>query len=203
VESDETKSRARIDPSWQAGLAVAVGYAILFTTLLASSGVEYDKLFHSAHSALHGVVIPLLAGCAYLVAVSVLLRWDHVFSDPGRLPMSKLLWAPVVVMVTGALIRLTGTPAGVPLDLIALVLLAGILVGFAEETVFRGFFLRGLRETDLPEVKIALISSVVFGLFHLGNVFAGSPVGACSSRCSRPRSVASCSTSPAGAQVCW
>ena len=177
MESSSVRPTARIAPSWKAGLAVAIGYAIIFTALLATSGIDYDELLRSPHSVFRGVLIPLLAGTAYLIAVTAWLRWDHVYSDPGRLPMSKLLWAPVVLMVIGGLIRLTGIPAGVPFDLIALILLAGILVGFAEETVFRGFFLRGLRSTSLPEIQIAVISSLTFGVFHLGNVFAGSPLG--------------------------
>ncbi len=53
------------------------------------------------------------------------------------------------------------------------ILLAGILVGFAEETLFRGVILRSLRTNLRPEAWVMLISSVWFGLFHLVGVLNG------------------------------
>lgn len=172
-----TTSRARIAPSWKVALAVIIGYSLITPGLMVVSGVDYDDLLYSSHNVLHGVVIPLAAGAIFLILVQAFLRWDHVFSDPGRLPMNKLLWAPVVVMVVGGLIRLTGIPAGVSFEHIGLILLGGVLVGFTEETVFRGFLLRSLRAGPRPEIQIALIVSLAFGLFHLTNVFTGSPLG--------------------------
>ena len=54
----------------------------------------------------------------------------------------------------------------------------GVLVGFTEETVFRGILLRSLRAGERPEVQIVLIVSLAFGLFHLTNLAVGSPPAA-------------------------
>jgi membrane protease YdiL (CAAX protease family) len=53
---------------------------------------------------------------------------------------------------------------------------AGVLVGFTEETLFRGIILRSLRTDLRPESWVMLISSVWFGFFHLTNLVVGSPV---------------------------
>lgn len=59
------------------------------------------------------------------------------------------------------------------------ILAAGILVGFAEETLFRGIILRSLRTNARPEAWVMLISSLWFGFFHLTNLFNGvNPISA-------------------------
>ena len=165
----------RIVPSWKPALLVIIGYSIVTPGLMALSGVPYDEIFSSAGNAWKAAVLPLLAGTVFLVAVLSFLRWDHVFKDPGRLQMNKLLWAPVVLMAVGAVIRITGIPGDIPFDLIALIVAAGVLVGFTEETLFRGILLRGMRAGQMPEIQLALIVSLAFGLFHLTNLAVGSP----------------------------
>lgn len=165
-------------PSWKVALLIIIGYTLIMPGLMAVSGVPYDDLFLTVDNAFKGVLIPLAAGAVFLVAVLAWLRWDHVFGDPGRLPMSWLLWAPVVLMALGAVIRLFGVPGDIPFDLIGVIIACGILVGFTEETLFRGILLRALRAGERPEVQIALIVSLAFGLFHLTNLGVGSPVAA-------------------------
>ena len=49
----------------------------------------------------------------------------------------------------------------------------GVLVGLAEELVFRGIVLRCLRTGNRPESSAALWTALGFGLFHLPNIFMG------------------------------
>ena len=176
TETSAPTRKPRVAPSWKVALLVIIGYSIVTPGLMAISGLDYDELFYSSANVWKGVLIPLMAGAVYLLAVVSFLRWDHVFGDPGRLPMNKLLWAPVVLMTVGAIIRFTGVPGDIPFDLIALIIAAGVLVGFTEETVFRGILLRAMRAGRLPEIKVAIIVSVAFGLFHLTNLGVGSPL---------------------------
>ncbi|WP_334685565.1 CPBP family intramembrane glutamic endopeptidase [Arthrobacter sp. CAN_A2] len=57
-------------------------------------------------------------------------------------------------------------------------LVAGVLVGFCAETLFRGILLRGMRADGRTEAIVAIGTSLVFGLFHLTNIITGSPVPA-------------------------
>jgi membrane protease YdiL (CAAX protease family) len=59
--------------------------------------------------------------------------------------------------------------------LLAAILVAGVLVGFCEEVLFRGILLRSLRNGTRAEAWCVLWSSVIFGLFHLSNVIYGAP----------------------------
>ena len=60
-----------------------------------------------------------------------------------------------------------------PGDLLLAILATGVLVGLAEELVFRGIVLRCLRTGDRPESSAALWTALGFGLFHLPNIFMG------------------------------
>jgi membrane protease YdiL (CAAX protease family) len=59
---------------------------------------------------------------------------------------------------------------------------AAVLVGFAEETLFRGIILRALRNGGRSESVVVLFSSLWFGFFHLTNLIVGagaSVIGQC------------------------
>jgi membrane protease YdiL (CAAX protease family) len=53
---------------------------------------------------------------------------------------------------------------------------AAVLVGFAEETLFRGIILRALRGGRRPEGLVVLFSSLWFGFFHLSNLVVGAGI---------------------------
>lgn len=55
-----------------------------------------------------------------------------------------------------------------------MVIASGVLVGFAEETLFRGIFLRSMRTNGRTEAVAPLWTSIAFGLFHLPNLLVGS-----------------------------
>jgi membrane protease YdiL (CAAX protease family) len=168
----------RVEPSLKAGLAVAIGYTVVFYGLMVALGPGYDEIVKTADDVWTGAVIPLAAGSVYLVAVISYLRWDGIFADRGRLSMTKLMWAAPILMLLGAILRFFGVSFGdISAEHVVAIVCAGVLVGFAEETVFRGVLLRGLRSQQRPEVHVILISSALFGLFHLSNWAAGAPLG--------------------------
>jgi hypothetical protein len=177
-------TRARVKPTVPVAFGVFVVYCVLFIGLMKASGFAYDHIFDTADGVWHGAVIPLVAGSVWLVLFLAYARWDHVFSDPRRLPMGFWFWVPPVLMLVAALLRFTGVSWG-PFasgHLLAIVT-AGVLVGFAEETLFRGIILRALRNGTRHEAAVVLLSSLWFGFFHLTNLITGSPLNAVLSQC--------------------
>lgn len=155
-------------------LAIVAAYLALFTGLHALLGVDYDELFDNASNAYKGAVLPLGVGSVLLAVFVVWARWDWIWRDPKRLPMSRFLWVPPAIMVLGLLLRFAGIEWGdVPFDLVIAVLLAGALVGFAEEVLFRGIVLRALRTEGRSEALAAIYTTALFGLFHLPNAIFG------------------------------
>lgn len=175
---DEPLPTWRVAPSLPVAAGVFLAYVAVFIGLSSTSGIAYAEWFDSGANAFRTAVIPLLGGSTVLVVFLIWARWDGVFKDPAGLPGHRFLWVPVVVFSAGILVHLAvadwaATSAGLLLAILA----AGIMVGFAEETLFRGIILRSLRAKLRPEASVMLISSLWFGFFHLTNLANGSPVG--------------------------
>ena len=168
----------RIAPSVPVAIGVFVAYVVVFIGLAATAGIDYADWFATGSNAFRTAVIPLIGGALVLIAFVLWARWDFVFKDPARLPMYGFLWVPVAIFAVGIVVHFAIADwANTPTDLLLAIVAAGVLVGFTEETLFRGIILRSLRTDLRPEAWVMLISSVWFGFFHLTNLVVGSPVG--------------------------
>ncbi|MGD9954854.1 MAG: lysostaphin resistance A-like protein [Candidatus Nanopelagicales bacterium] len=163
----------RIRPSVPVAFGVFVVYVIVFIGLSGSSGIAYDNWFDTAPNIWRTAVLPLAAASLVLIVFLLWARWDFVFRDPERLPMGGLLTALLVVYVLMIVGQFAIADWGGVGDKLLPILVAGVLVGFAEETLFRGVILRSLRTKMRPEAWVVLFSSVWFGAFHLTNIATG------------------------------
>ena len=164
----------RIPPTAGTAIAVALLYTAAFISIPVVSGIEYSDWFDSAENAVRTGIAGLVAGSAVLLAFLVLARWDMLWRDPARLPMQWLLWTPPLLFVLVIVVRLVGIEWSlVPGRLLLAIIGAGVLVGFAEEMMFRGIFLRGMRTGDRPEGRVMLWTALAFGALHLPNVLLG------------------------------
>ncbi len=134
-------------PAWSVALqqgvmiaAVAAGIALGGLDLRATLGLRVPGAFPLAGA--------LLIGCGAPAATSWLVR------ALGLVPESDA--------GTGAMIESLVRGLGAP----ALVLLLAVLPALAEEALFRGWVLRGLR-SQMSGPAAILLSSVMFGAFHL------------------------------------
>lgn len=152
-------------------LMVVVAYSIVFVGGAAASGYTYDELFSSTRSTLLAGVLPLTAGALLLIGFVRWSRWDQIFSDQPRLSRRRAWWFLPALMVVVIVASLLGTEwsAFTSAHVLAM-LLAAALVGFAEETLFRGILLRSLREGERSEASAMGWTTVAFGLFHLTNL---------------------------------
>ena len=170
----DAETRYRIRPSVGVGIAVAVVYTIILSTIQQLSGIQYDEFFDSAHNTWHGPVLSLAVGSVLLLAFVAWARWDMLWRDPERLPMARWIWILLGTFTLCVVVRAVGIDyAEIDTELLVAVLCLGVLVGFSEEILFRGIFLRCLRTGDRSEGAAALWTAVAFGLFHLPNVFLG------------------------------
>lgn len=166
---------SRVAPSVPVAAAVFVAYVIVFIGLAGSSGIGYLDWFSTGPNAFRAAVLPLAAGSLVLVAFLWWARWDHVFHDPERLPMTTGMKVALVLFTVGAAAQFAVADWGATTaSLLLAILAAGVLVGFAEETLFRGIILRSLRTGVRPEAKVLVLSSLWFGFFHLTNIATGS-----------------------------
>jgi len=170
----EETSRYRIKPSIGVAIGVVVVYSALFLGIGISSGIKYADWFDTTHNAYRTAVLGLAVGTVFLIAFAAYARWDMLWKDRGRLKMTPLLWTLIGLFAALTAVRFAGVSySKIPASLMVAILLAGILVGFAEELLFRGVFLRAMREGARPEGQAALWTAITFGLFHLPNAFMG------------------------------
>jgi membrane protease YdiL (CAAX protease family) len=166
--------RVRLGPSVAVGVAVWFAYSALTYAVQASAGVPYAEWFATAANAWRVGVLSLAVGTLLLIVFVSMVRWNHVWRDPQRLPTTTLMKAAMALWCLAIVVRLIGVRwSDVPLDLLWAIVGSGVLVGFAEETLFRGIFLRSLREGGRSEGRAAVWTSLCFGLFHLSNVWMG------------------------------
>lgn len=178
---EATTRRSRRAPTVALALVALVAYCVVCNGLQVASGIDYMHWFATAGNALRSAVIPLAAGALVLLAFGAWSGWDQVWRDARRLSMPWYLWLPPAVFVLGFLVRFAGIAwRSVPVDLLLAVVASGVLVGLAEELLFRGFLLRALRERARAESTVMLVSSLAFGLFHCTNLLFGQSLAAVS-----------------------
>ena len=173
----------RIAPSVPVAIGVFVAYVVVFIGLSSTSGIPFQEWFLSGPNIVRAAVLPLAGGSVVLIAFLLWARWDFVFKDPGRLPMSPALWVALALYVMAIVVQFGVADWGKATDRLLPIIAAGVLVGFAEETLFRGIILRSLRTNDRPEAWVMLIASLWFGFFHLANLANGAPLSGVLTQC--------------------
>ncbi len=173
--NDRTMPGTRgLRPTVAAALLAWLIYTLVVNAIQVSAGIPYADWFKTAANAWRIGVLSLAAGSGVLLVFVAVTRWNHLWRDPLRLPTTRLMRAGMVAFVLGIVLHFAGVDWGaVPGDQLLAIVVAGVLVGFAEETLFRGIFLRAMREGGRAESSAAIWTAVCFGLFHLPNVFMG------------------------------
>ncbi len=155
-------------------MVVVLVYMAVVNGMQVTTGIAYQDWFDSAHNAIRTAVIPLAVANVLLLAFVLWARWDIFWRDPECLALSWPAKTVIALFVLTVLVRLVSLNwERVPGDLLLAVLATGVLVGTAEELVFRGVVLRCLRTHRRPESSAALWTAVAFGVFHLPNIFLG------------------------------
>ena len=115
------------------------------------------------------MVIPLGVALAFVYGSAALLgRLRPVMRDDR--PVSRwVIVVPVIFVVCILLAIDYGALSEKTAGYVMVLLLATQMVGWGEEGMFRGLGVTTLREHGLTEGKVALWSSLIFGVVHLSN----------------------------------
>ena len=118
----------------------------------------------------NGIALSLAAASLFLLIVVVALRWwqEVGLSQGPQRGTLKVIWPWLLYL---ALFAASALNAGLPPVSVTLFILANtMLVGWSEEVMFRGVWLRGLFRSH--GIWVAIIgSSLIFGAIHVLNVF--------------------------------
>lgn len=122
------------------------------------------------------VIKNIIGECFYailaIIPLSLLGWWRQIgFTRGIRRTDSALYIAPFIIIVLPSILGFPIVAGQSSIQIIVLALVASLLVGFTEESFFRGLLLQCTLPVGIwPAV---LISSALFGLVHLSNILAG------------------------------
>lgn len=149
---------------------------LLLYFIIASRIFSYILLLIIKNWHLSFVIKNIIGECFYVVLaiipLSLLGWWKQVgFTRGIQLKDIRLYIAPFIIIVLPSIVALPIATEKSSTQIIVLSLIASLLVGFTEESFFRGLLLQSALPTGIwPAV---LISSFLFGLVHLSNILAG------------------------------
>lgn len=136
--------------------------------------VEYPDLGAFGLPWIRQFVIPLLVVLALqIVLITRRGWWKQVLSDEARTTRLWMAVPPVVIAVIALSQFIADGLSDVPTHYWIGMTLTMLLVGTTEEITFRGILLVGGRQVFGREVWAFVLSSALFGLFHLPNVILG------------------------------
>lgn len=173
-----TSGEYRLKPSLLNGLIVVVVYALILIGMEKLSGVPYTDITKSSANVLYGVLIPVAIGSIFLTIFALWSGWwKDVWRDKyhikGHTWMHIFLILGVIVIIANFFV---GNIGSLDTTFIGYALIATALVGYSEELLTRGLLLQGARASGLTEVKVFIITSVVFGCLHGLNILNGQAI---------------------------
>ncbi|MFE5856473.1 CPBP family intramembrane glutamic endopeptidase [Streptomyces sp. NPDC056500] len=158
--------------SWPWFLVAVVVYAGIIQGIGLLTGVDTsgsDSQFPTAESMVRNALIPIGASIVFVVGLITWLGWwGEVLHH--RVPVRRWVrWVPISMLVVSVLGLNYWHLSEQSLSLVVSLLLLGLFVGVGEELMFRGLGVHVFRRAGFTEGKVALYSSLVFGLVHVSN----------------------------------
>lgn len=164
--------------SWPWFLVVVLVYLGLIQGLGMLAGTDTsgsDSEFPTVGALVHGTLIPIGASIVFAAAVVTWLGWwGEVLRY--RAPVRRWVrWVPASMLLAALLgldyVHLANQSGAT----IGCLLLLGLFVGVGEELMFRGIGVHVFKRAGFSEGKVALYSSIIFGMAHLSNAIGHGP----------------------------
>lgn len=167
------------DGRWWKALILAVAYLVLYNLASLSMAPFLSETTdpESAAYVLILFVVPIFLGGVILVAFGASVGWLRDLFGAQPIGGRGWMWIAVAVVLVFNILRfLTVDYSAAGLEYVLTWLLAGLLIGFAEEVLTRGYVVRIMRTAGHPEIVVALVSAALFALLHTSNLLTGQAV---------------------------
>ena len=160
---------------WWKALIVAVVYLALYEAggLLLSLIIPAPEP-GSALEVLLRVALPIALGSVVLIVFAISIGWLQELFARQPIRGRWWMWIAVGAVLLFNVLRFASLDYGsASLHLVVAWLITGLFVGFAEETLTRGFVVNLMRKAGHPEIAVALVSATTFALLHSVNLLSG------------------------------
>lgn len=173
TRASRPSSRSR----WPIAVGVYIAYNLIIFTSWGVAGADYRDLV-SERVVFKSLIAPLALGGLFAAsAVSVLGWWRAALFEENRASPKWPMWfvlSPMVGFVAINAISVKWATLS-PMHL-AMLLAAGLMVGFNEELVTRGVLVTGVRRSGAHEAQTWFWASALFGAMHFPNILVGLPM---------------------------
>lgn len=122
-----------------------------------------------------GMLVPIGLSAVFVAAIVTYLGWWRPAMVDDRPVQRWLIVVPVLMVLTILVVTDYSALAAKGAAFTVLLVLTVLCVGFAEEMMFRGIGVTMLRSNGFTEGKVALWSTVVFGVAHATNLISEGP----------------------------
>jgi len=130
-----------------------------------------DDLLSSVGSVFFQLTFGLVVGAVVLLALTAYLGWTRELFARQRIYRSGWMWIAPGIVLMPIVLRVLGIDWGRDgFDVVAMVLVTGLMVGFVEELLYRGIGVKMLRNSGHAERAVAALAALVFALSHSINL---------------------------------
>lgn len=167
--------------AWWKAIVLAVAYLALYEGVSLLLGVVVGGDIGEPNSPkylLLGFLVPIAIGGLILVAFAASVGWLKDLFGPQPIRGGRWMWIAVATVLLFNVLRFASLDyAKAGFTVVALWIVIGLLIGFAEEVLTRGFVVNIMRKAGHSEVAVALVSAGVFALLHSVNLLNGQALG--------------------------
>lgn len=167
--------------AWWKAIVLAVAYLALYEGVGLLLGVVVGGDIGEPNSPkylLLGYLVPIAIGGLILVAFAASVGWLRDLFGPQPIRGGRWMWIAVVTVLLFNVLRFASLDyAKAGFTVVALWVVIGLLIGFAEEVLTRGFVVNIMRKAGHDEIAVALVSAGVFALLHSVNLLGGQALG--------------------------
>ncbi|WP_104089932.1 CPBP family intramembrane glutamic endopeptidase [Arthrobacter sp. GMC3] len=163
--------------AWWKTIVLAVAYIALYEGASLLLGVVVGGDIGTPNSPkylLLGFLIPIAIGGLILVAFAASVGWLKDLFGQQPIRGGRWMWIAVVVVLLFNLLRFASLDyAKAGFTVVALWIVIGLMIGFAEEVLTRGLVVNIMRKAGHREIVVALVSAGIFALLHSVNLLSG------------------------------
>jgi len=162
--------------AWWKAVVLAVVYLALYEGAGLLVGVVAGDIGEagSPKYLLLGFLVPIAIGGVILVVFAASVGWLKDLFGPQPIRGGRWMWIAVVTVLLFNVLRFAAIDyADAGATVVALWIVIGLLIGFAEEVLTRGLVVDIMRKAGHREIAVALVSAGLFALLHSVNLFTG------------------------------
>ncbi|MFB8373831.1 CPBP family intramembrane glutamic endopeptidase [Paenibacillus taichungensis] len=167
----------RVRPRVGWGVLAYFLYSTVFYAIFLLNGIDYTRVGESERTLLLWYIAPLSGGAVLTITMVTIYGWWRPSLVEGRRLSRSTMTLPIIMMVIAIVNMLIGDFTRVTPLMWLYLIFGSIMVGFNEEMINRGQLMVALR-SRYGETGVWLLSTAMFAVFHLPNMFLGIGAGA-------------------------